>query len=630
MGFQKHNPITAFWHYLLIAVALACLLALGCYLLDRPQSGSTFLLYLLLLPTGLVLILTAYWRWDLSRGFADIEAQRCHDAAELALLQERADSLTKALDLSNQRLIEALQQIDQMRHQFIENERYLMLDALVHGVASELVSPVSNLVLLNSTLADASVQLRKLAEGEVTRSGLRNISAQFQQGTSMLSLNLQRVDDLMSSVKQLVSGQRNSEKREFSLQTLLDESCAALQSRVRLSNHVMLVDVEYGIVMNSHPGAITQLVLNLFNNAFVHALEGVEKGLISLQASKADEGTVKIIFSDNGNGIDDSLLKEILQPMLLRKMGKADSGLGLHVCQHLVSFVLGGRMLVESKRGQGTTITMYLPLEAPDVATNTIKIGVPKDVYDDWQMIQQQGQAEYAAFQAHERLRRDLVELYFLMQALRTCWSGAETVLLPVTDYATGLRMLQTGQLSALGTTVWQMDACAIASDVLLSAPVITEEQSLVGIYTLLGNEMALRCRKKEDLRDLRFVCSKDWSVDWTTLQHLGVKHCLDMKNWHEMVLMLAEGEVDAILAPFSMRDDLALLVDGHVFVPLPGIRVALRGSRHFALSPVEYGPQLVEKVMPAILAQVEGGQFAAALLECGYLNQATSAWEIW
>lgn len=635
LGFEKRYPGKTLWTYLLTGVALTGLLAFASVLLAWPLSGSRVFWALLLLLTGLLLIMliSGYLLWKDRRSLSALETQSYQDAAQLAILQERADSLTKALDTSNQRLIEALQQIDQMRHQFMENERYLMLDALVHGVASELVSPVSNLVLLNSTLADASLQLKKMAEGEATRSGLRNLSAQFQQGTSMLSQNLQKVDDLMLSVKQLVSGQRNSQKREFSLQTLLDESCAALQSRVRLSNHVMLIDVEYGIVMNSYPGAITQLMLNLFNNAFVHALDGVEQGLISLKASKSDEATVRIIFSDNGQGIDEALLKEILQPMLLKKIGKAGSGLGLHVCQHLVSFVLGGRMLVESKTGLGTTITMYLPLEAPDVSTGTIKVGVPKDVYDDWQLLLQQGLAYDAAspaFDGFDRIRRDLVELRFLMQALRDYLPESEAVLVPVTDYATGLRMLQTAQLSILGTTVWETDAQAIASEVLLSAPVITAEQSLVGIYTLPGNEMALRCRKKEDLRDLRFVCSKDWSVDWTTLQQLGVKHCLDMKNWHEMVLMLAEGEVDAILAPFSMRDDLALQVDGHIFVPVPGIRVALRGSRHFALSPDGYGPQLMEKVMPGILAEVDNGHFASALLQCGYLNQATSTWEIW
>ncbi|NDI87198.1 hypothetical protein [Undibacterium crateris] len=148
---------------MLTGTALTGLLAFASVLLAWPLSGSRVFWALLLLLTGLLLTLavSGYLRWKDSRSLSLLETQHSQDAAQLAMLQERADSLTKALDTSNQRLIEALQQIDQMRHQFMENERYLMLDALVHGVANELVSPVSNLVLLNSTLADASVQLKK-------------------------------------------------------------------------------------------------------------------------------------------------------------------------------------------------------------------------------------------------------------------------------------------------------------------------------------------------------------------------------------------------------------------------------------------------------------------------------------
>ena len=69
-------------------------------------------------------------------------------------------------------------------------------------------------------------------------------------------------------------------------------------------------------------------------------------------------------FSDNGAGIEDADLKRVFTPFFTTKPG--GSGLGLCIVQKIIS-EHHGTLDVQSAKGEGTTVRIWLPALARNV-----------------------------------------------------------------------------------------------------------------------------------------------------------------------------------------------------------------------------------------------------------------------
>jgi len=64
---------------------------------------------------------------------------------------------------------------------------------------------------------------------------------------------------------------------------------------------------------------------------------------------------------DNGPGMPKEVLQNIFDPFFTTKEVGKGTGLGLSISYSILE-KLGGRILVASEEGQGTTFTIYLPV----------------------------------------------------------------------------------------------------------------------------------------------------------------------------------------------------------------------------------------------------------------------------
>lgn len=572
--------------------------------------------------------LTLAWR----RSKLDLlESNKLREALKHAneILEIRVEERTRALASSNSHLIETLQNLEGTRHELVQNEKNAALGALVSGVAHELNTPIGNALLVSSTLSDKIKELEIISENKFTRKALQDFFTESYRGTVILQQNLERAASLISSFKQLSADQHSEQRREFSLIDVVDETRLAMMPSIAQTQHVFQFDVDAAITMHAYPGPLSQILINLINNALLHAFEGITQGHMLLTAKLIDSDKVEIIFSDNGNGIPAPVLRRVFEPFFTTKLGKGGSGLGMHLAHTVVTQVFGGKIEIESVPGEGTSIRMVLPLIAPDLDQSLIKIGAPKDVVKDYHLFLNGRAVTTITDYTGEHSRRDVVELAFFICALQTVLPEANYKIIPVDSYANGLEQVRTSSVTVLATTCWQSDLATYTDEIYQSDAVIADGKSLVGIYTYPQNQHALSCQTLADVRQLRFVSNRDWSADWNTLERLGIVHCLDVKTWRQMVYMVSSGEVDALLAPFSTAHHMNIELDDCQLVAVPNLRIALRGSRHFACDTSEHGKMIAEKVFPQLQAQVQNGQFELALQQCGFFNAATEHWTI-
>jgi signal transduction histidine kinase len=107
---------------------------------------------------------------------------------------------------------------------------------------------------------------------------------------------------------------------------------------------------------------IERVFLNIVNNALDSMCKGGTLTIVSREEKHAKhEGAfVAISFNDTGMGIRGEDLPKVFEPLFTTK--SKGTGLGLATCQNIVR-AHKGEIQVESKEGEGTTVTVKLPVQ---------------------------------------------------------------------------------------------------------------------------------------------------------------------------------------------------------------------------------------------------------------------------
>jgi signal transduction histidine kinase len=112
--------------------------------------------------------------------------------------------------------------------------------------------------------------------------------------------------------------------------------------------------------LDSFPGAFSQIITNLVVNSLDHGFENQEDGHINLNFSTSN-GYMIFTYSDDGQGMDESIRKKIFDPFFTTKRSSGGSGLGMHIVYNLVTQQLGGSIECQSEQGKGVEYIMSFP-----------------------------------------------------------------------------------------------------------------------------------------------------------------------------------------------------------------------------------------------------------------------------
>ena len=270
--------------------------------------------------------------------------------AEIALSQ-RANDLELAIET-----------LRKDREKLVAAEKMAALGSLVAGVAHELNTPIGNGLLAATTLLDNTRTVAEKFTSGLSRSALNNYLADAIDGAEILERNLHRAADLVNSFKQIAIDQSSTQLRRFSLSTVVSEVLLTLMPTIKKTPFTVNQSVPDDIVLNSYPGPLEQVLINLINNAVIHGLAGRASGQICISASLSDTETVKLIVEDNGRGIPDEQLNKVFSPFYTTKTDEGGAGLGLSITHSIVTGLLGGELELTSAVDAGTRFCITIPL----------------------------------------------------------------------------------------------------------------------------------------------------------------------------------------------------------------------------------------------------------------------------
>ncbi|TAK31769.1 MAG: PAS domain S-box protein [Myxococcaceae bacterium] len=235
-----------------------------------------------------------------------------------------------------------------LRAQLIQSDRLASIGLLAAGVAHE----------INNPLAYVLPNLERLAEGLASPS----------PDLAALQDNVRGALDGVRRVQKIVRdlGSFAREARDDTTATDVDaavESALLLaESELRFRARVTR-DFAARSRVRANEGRLVQVLLNLVVNA-AHAIPEGDAAAHEVKVTTRDApGEVRITVSDTGEGIAREHLPRLFDPFFTTKAPGSGSGLGLSVCQSIVSS-FGGRIEVDSTRGVGSAFTVVLPAVA--------------------------------------------------------------------------------------------------------------------------------------------------------------------------------------------------------------------------------------------------------------------------
>lgn len=256
----------------------------------------------------------------------------------------------------------ALHDLRQAQDDLIRVEKLASLGQLVAGVAHEINTPLGIALTTATLVRDETRAFQDLvAAGTLSRSRLTHFVDRVGEGAQLLCANLTRAADLVHGFKQVAVDRASDERRSFDLDVWLGELLASLQPMLRKGGHRIRCEVPPGIVLDTYPGVLAQVVTNLVANAVVHGFAGAERpGTITVRVS-APGALVRLEVSDDGGGIVPEHLGRIFDPFFTTARSRGSTGLGMHIVHNLVTAKLQGRIAVESAPEHGTLVRLDFP-----------------------------------------------------------------------------------------------------------------------------------------------------------------------------------------------------------------------------------------------------------------------------
>ncbi len=257
-----------------------------------------------------------------------------------------------ALEKTNQKLVE----LDQIKSRFFAN------------ISHELRTPLTLLIAPLETL------LKKFNRS-LDQETYGVLQTMHSNGMRLLKL----INDLLDLVR-LESGRMQVKQEALEINDFIRGLASAAQQvaddkRLKLQTRI---DPELRTVLADRD-KLEKIVLNLVFNALKFTPSG---GRVELCAEKQGEELV-LIVSDTGMGIAEKNL-----PYVFDRFWQADGasnrkyqgvGIGLALVKELAE-IQGGRVLVESQEGKGTTFTVHLPFRKAEPAQKPAPIEVaPED-----------------------------------------------------------------------------------------------------------------------------------------------------------------------------------------------------------------------------------------------------------
>ena len=291
-------------------------------------------------------------------------------------LRVRLAAGERILDLEHT-LIDQNHQLQAAQAALIQSEKLAGVGQLAAGMAHEINNPIAfvanNLAVLRRDVEGLMNVARGLSDSmpalkKADAVAVESLADQLQRcDLPWLDENLPQMfassEDGLSRVRQIVENLRDfahldeAEWDNMNVSAAIDSTLQVLAAEFDARDLTVTKNYNDDLYVHCCPAKIKQV----FHGILLNAVQACDSGQnIEVAAHSADE-SVCVKFTDHGVGIDEETQQHLFEPFFTTRAIGSGKGLGMAVSYGVVQ-QHGGTIEVESTVGQGTTITVVLPV----------------------------------------------------------------------------------------------------------------------------------------------------------------------------------------------------------------------------------------------------------------------------
>ena len=254
------------------------------------------------------------------------------------------------LDITEQKMLEI--ELIQAREQAEESTR--SKEIFLANMSHEIRTPMNAIVGMSNQLGKTNL----------------NTTQQFYLSTiNAASENLLFIINDILDISKIEAGKLQIERIGFEPKEMMDRAIRVLNHKAEekgLTIGIDSFDTTISPVLMGDPFRLNQVLLNLINNAIKFTEKGGVRLSCALVAHSSYQETIRITVSDTGIGMEALFIKNLFEKFsqedasVTRQYG--GTGLGMSICRDLVA-LMGGEIVVESKKGVGTSISFIIEFD---------------------------------------------------------------------------------------------------------------------------------------------------------------------------------------------------------------------------------------------------------------------------
>lgn len=282
---------------------------------------------------------------------SDISVKAPREITNLALslnkmakqLETEKDELENWTNTLEQKVDERTEELKKINDQLFRSEKLASLGKLAAGVAHEINNP------LTGVLTNSSLLLEDLEDGDPRKEDVQVIVNE--------TIRCREI------VKRLLDFARQTkpQKKPSDLNALIENIILLVRNQSAFRNIIIkkVLDPSIPEVMVD-----ADQIQQVFINFILNASEAMQNGgqLVVETRLTAAKDFIEIKFTDSGGGISEKDKRRIFDPFFTTK--QQGTGLGLSISHGIIERH-GGKIILDSALGKGTTFTIFLPVNNP-------------------------------------------------------------------------------------------------------------------------------------------------------------------------------------------------------------------------------------------------------------------------
>jgi len=256
---------------------------------------------------------------------------------------KRIEELNKSLEEKISIEVAINRQKDQ---QMIQQSRLAQMGEMISMIAHQWRQPLTAISATSATIN------YKVKSDEMEKDFIIERTNRITEYSKHLSST---IDDFRDFFKP------DKEQKDTTFEELLRSVFGIVEASLIQQNITLHQSLQYNDCFRSYPNELKQVILNLIKNSEDVLIEkNVNNPYIKLKTYK-DKDSIVLEISDNGGGVNESIIDKIFDPYFSTKLKKDGTGLGLYMSKTIIEDHCNGNLYVNNSQ-DGAVFRIVLSL----------------------------------------------------------------------------------------------------------------------------------------------------------------------------------------------------------------------------------------------------------------------------